>query len=141
MFSHILNNPQMKITKETNYVKAGVNVQDGDTVKLLSEGEWKEITTPDGKKKVLQFDMELANGDIKTYTMNNTTMDNLTTAYGDDSIKWNKPLRANIMKQFAFGKQSYVLILTPLDWKGSDSPDIPVVEENQSYEEEADNIK
>ena len=120
----------MLIQKPTNFVKAGVNIKSGDIVRLLTEGEWKEIKSPDNKtKKVLQFEMSLPSKEIKTYTMNNTTIDNLSVAYGEDSKNWmNKDLRANVVKQMAFGKPTNVLILTPPEWTDV----VPPVAENES---------
>jgi hypothetical protein len=109
----------MKVIPQSNFIKAKVNVQDGDTIKLINEGNYVDILdrTTGKKKKVLQFEVELEDGETKTYTMNNTTQINLTQEWGNDSKKWiGKPLRAWIVRQMAFGKLTNVLILTPESW-------------------------
>ena len=109
----------MRIDIPTNFVKAGINIKDGDIVKLLDEGKWDTMTGQDGKtKQVLKFEMKLADGETKTYTMNNTTIRNLTQEWGQDSKDWmRKELKVHLLAQMAFGKMIKVLILTPPDWK------------------------
>lgn len=130
----------MKIEIPTAFVKANENIKAGDVVKLKSEGEYKDIKTSDDKtKQVLQFDLELPGGEIKTYSMNVTTQKNLISAYGDDSKKWiDKELKAWIEKQLSFGKRINVLILTPKDltpkeWtqptdESPENDEIPIIE-------------
>lgn len=115
----------IKIIKPTNFVKTGVNIQHEDIIQLITEGAWTDIKTPDGKtKQVLQYDMQLADKTIKTYTMNNSTMDNLTHAYGDEDKEWiNKDLKAHIVKEKRFGKLMNVLYLTPPEWENNFPPD------------------
>jgi hypothetical protein len=117
----------MEIIIPSSFCKAGVNVKDGDIVDLITEGEWKEIKGVDGKtKKVLQFEMRLPNKEIKTYTMNNTTIRTLSESLGTDSREWmNIPLRATIIEMLAFGKKTDVLTLVPMD----QDVKIPVIEE------------
>lgn len=124
----------MKISIPSSYVRAGENIKDGDIVKLLDEGEYKDIKGTDGKiKKVLQFQLELPNGEIKTYTMNITTQRELISAFGDDSKNWiGKPLKANIVKQVSFGKMTNVLILVPAGELSVKDKDIPVIEEDEN---------
>jgi hypothetical protein len=110
----------MIIKPTSNFIKAGVNVQNGDIVKLLDEGTYVDMVdkTTSKKKKVLQFEVELIDGDKKTYTMNNTTQVNLTQEFGNDSKEWvGKLLRAFIVNQMAFGKLTKVLILAPESWE------------------------
>lgn len=122
----------MRIELPTQFVKAGVNIHSGDIVQLLDEGKWDTMTGQDGQqKKVLKFEAKLANGEIKTYTMNNTTVKNLTWEWGDDSKNWmKKDLKAHIVSQMAFGKMTKVLILAPPHWEH------PTVEENQSSDKD-----
>lgn len=134
----------MKIEIETSFVKAGVNVNQGDIIKLLDEGEYKIIKVGENQeaKKVLQFQAQLPDGQVKTYTMNVTTQKNLIQEWSKDSKTWmNKPLKVWVVSQMSFGKMIKVLILTPEDWKEpvreeevtitQEEPkdDIPVVEE------------
>ncbi len=115
----------MEINKPTNYIKANVNIRQGDEIELLDEGKWEEM--PDGKggnKQVLKFQAVLPNGEIKGYTMNNTTIDNLTFAYKKDSKNWKrKPLKVWIDRRQSFGKWVDVLILTPPEWPTFEIPE------------------
>lgn len=123
----------MKITIESDYIKAGVNVKEGDILTLLDEGKYKSINTKEGPKKVLQFSVELSNGETKIYTMNTTTQKNLIEEWGDDSNDWQgKELRAWIVRQLSFGKMISVLILSPKSWTApnkEESDEIPIVED------------
>ena len=129
----------VKIFKPSIYVKAGVNVQNGDKVRLLTEGKLDKMSSPDGKvKDVWRFDLQLSDGDTKSYTMNNTTIDNLTTEWGDDSSNWvGKDLKVWVVKQLAFGKMTNVLILSPYEWKSPSlneqegEEEIPIIEEEK----------
>jgi hypothetical protein len=93
-------------------------VHQGDEIELLDEGKWDDMQSADGSsKKVLKFQAVLPNGEIKGYSMNNTTIDNMTFAYGKDSKNWKrKPLKVWIDRRQSFGKWVDVLILTPTDW-------------------------
>ena len=121
----------MKIEIESSFIKAGVNIQDGEIVQLLDEGEYKTIKGSDGKsKEVLQFQLQLSSGEVKTYTMNITTQREMISAFGDDSKEWiGKKLKANIVKQLAFGKMTNVLVLTPAGTLPMEEEEMPVVEE------------
>ncbi len=130
----------MEINIPTSFIKAGENVKQGDVIKLLTEGEYKDITGQDGKiKKVLQFSVELEDGEEKTYTMNTTTQKNLISEWGKDSKNWiGKDLKVWLLRQMSFGKLISVLILTPAHW---DSPeitkevDIPIINEEESWKQ------
>lgn len=121
----------MEIIIPSSFVKAGVNIKDGDVVQLITEGEWKEIKGVDGKsKKVLQFEMMLPNREVKTYTMNNTTIRQMSDSLGTDSKAWVKvPLRANIVKIQAFGKLTDLLTLSPAgEEEEQTEEEIPVID-------------
>ena len=127
----------MEIIIPSSFVKAGINVKDGDVVELLTEGEWKEIKGMDGKpKKVLQFEMKLANREVRTYTMNNTTMKGLVEELGSNSKKWVKvPLRANVVKIQAFGKLTDLLTLSAKEKTAQEEEEaIPVLEEEEEID-------
>jgi len=115
----------MKIDIPSDFVKAGQNIKQGDLVQLLDEGKWRDFTGADGKtRKVLNFQMQLENGDVKGYTMNKTTMRILTGEYGDDTKKWmQRDLKAHVVTQMAFGKMISVLILTPPYWTTTEKPE------------------
>ena len=115
----------MEITIPSDFVKAGQNIFQDDIVVLQNEGEWGTMTdSKSGKeKKILRFDMKLANDEIKTYTMNKTTMANMIGEYGKNSNDWmKKDLKAHVLTQMAFGKPTKVLILTPPHWLTAEKP-------------------
>lgn len=130
----------MKVRLESNFVKANVNVKDGDIISLLDEGKY--VVTKFGK--ALNFTAKLSDGEEKTYTANGTTQKNLTNEYGDDTKNWmNKNLKVWVVRQVVKGKMTNVLYLTPEHWTEPvrDSEviddhevtvvdDIPVVEDN-----------
>ena len=126
----------MKIVIKSTYVKANEDVKAGDIVKLLDEGNYKNVEIQGKRKEVLQFQLELPNGEAKTYSMNVTTQKNLIEEWGDDSRIWvEKPLKVWIEKQLSFGKRINVLILTPEDWtnptKEETGEEIPTVEDEE----------
>ena len=131
----------MKAKIYSSYVKANENIFNGDIVRIANEGEYGTIKTKEGsKKEVMKFDLELANGEIKEYTMNNMTTKNLVKAYGDETRNWvNKPLKAWIVQQLAFGDMMDILILAPKDWKKAtegSSEEIPTIEDGEDLPDE-----
>ena len=132
----VSNENTLEINKPSNFVKADVNVKHGDTLELLTEGYWDKMTGADGKtKEVLKFDAKLPNGEVKIYSMNNSTIDNMTAAYGKNSKNWmNKPLKVWIEMEMSFGKRKPVLRLTPIDWTASmmDGAAVPTIDEDES---------
>ena len=109
----------MQIDIPSDFVKAKQNIYQDDIVQLQDEGEWGTITdSRSGKdKKILRFQMKLASGEIKTYTMNKTTMKIIRKEYSTDSKEWvGKDLKAHVVTQMAFGKMTPVLVLTPPHW-------------------------
>ena len=123
----------MKIEIPSDFIKTGINIHHGERVVLLDEGEYREIKGSDGKKKkVLQFQLQLSNGEVKIYTMNITTQRGLILAFGEDSKNWiDKVLEVNILKQLAFGKMIDVLVLLPTtgEKKMPETEEISVVDE------------
>ena len=134
----------MEIEYPSDYVKVNKNIKNGDIVKLLDEGKYETKEIGGERKKLLKFDMELADGSGKIYTMNKTTQQNLIEAWGQDSKEWiGKELKAWVKQQMSFGKEIDVLILTPKDWEKStmegqgpivgEEKEVQVEEGDQSY--------
>ncbi|KKK70356.1 hypothetical protein LCGC14_2924790 [marine sediment metagenome] len=74
----------MRVIIPSNYVKAGQNIKQNDKVTLVDEGTWGVMQNADGKeKKVLQFKMKIVTGELKQYTMNNSTMRIMIDVFGD----------------------------------------------------------
>ncbi len=117
----------MKIKLESKYLKAGVNIKDGDIITLLDEGKYEMKTGQYGTKKVLSFNVLLADGSEKIYSANTTTQKNLIKAWGDDTSDWvNKRIRAWIVKQVIAGEMKDILVFTP---EGANSAQEEVKEE------------
>ena len=107
----------MEINIPSTFVKLGDNIKADDIVTLLDEGEYKVIKTKEGDKDTLQFQMKLADGAEKTYTMNVTTQKNVIAEWGKDSKEWvGKELKVWVIKQLSFGRTTDAMILTPVDW-------------------------
>lgn len=133
----------MKAKIYSSYVKANQNIFNGDIVRIVNEGKYAELKTNDGKsKEVMKFDLELKDGEIKEYTMNNTTAKNLVKAYSEETKKWvNKELKAWIVSQMSFGEMIDVLILAPKDWKKPtegtrEEDEIPTIEDGEDLPDE-----
>jgi len=134
----------MKAKIYSNFVKANENIFNGDLVKIVNEGNYSTIKTKDGnKKEVMKFDLELANGEVKEYTMNNMTTRNMVKAFGDETKNWiDKPLKTWIIQQLAFGEMIDVLILTPKSWKKATegtTEEIPTIEDGEDLPDVVDN--
>jgi len=106
----------MEIIIPSKYVKAGENIQKGDIVKIKNEGEYK----PGKFGPQLQFNLELPNGNIKTYTPNTQTLVNLKKEFGSDSRNYiDQPLKAWVFEQVKDGEVKLQLILTPREWNSA----------------------
>lgn len=126
-----------KITIESPFLKAGVNIKKGDIIKILDEGHQKPMVGFDGKtKNVWEFTVELPNGETKIYTMNVSTQKLLIEEYGDDTKEWvDKPLEVSIERKPINGQVRSIIYLIPPD--GIKTKDIPVIEEDGEYQDEA----
>ena len=128
----------MKVKIESNYLKGNVNCKEGDIIKILNEGKYTNIKSPDGTtKKVLQFNVEQENGDNKILTINVASQKILMEKLGDDTTNWiDVPLKISLVQVMAFGKLSYSIILNPdepeekpVKVKKVKDEEIPIVEE------------
>jgi len=120
----------MKIIIQSKYIKAGENIQKGDIVKIKDEGKY--VSGKFGPQ--LEFQLELPDGSVKTYTPNTQTQVNLKQEFGDDSKNWiDKPLKAWVFEQIKKGEKKLQLILTPEDWE-------EVVKEKINLDKEAEGV-
>ena len=103
----------MKVIIQSKYIKPGENINKGDIVKIKDEGKYR-----DGKfGPQLEFQLELPDGSVKSYTPNTQTQINLKQAFGDDSKEWiDQPLKAWVYEQIKKGEVKMQLILTPEEW-------------------------
>lgn len=104
----------MEIIIQSKYIKPGENIHNGDIVKIKDEGKYNQ-----GKYgPQLEFNLELPNGEIKTYTPNTQTQINLKQEFGGDSKLWiNQPLKAWVFEVPKRGDMKMQLILTPESWE------------------------
>lgn len=103
----------MEIIIQSKFIKAGENINKGDIVKIKDEGKYR-----DGKYgPQLEFQLELPDGSVKSYTPNTQTQINLKEEFGSDSKEWiDKELKAWVYEQIKSGEVKMQLILTPVDW-------------------------
>jgi len=99
----------MDMTPESKFLKAGINIKDGDIIKFLDEGE--EVDGQWGKK--VQIKVETPNGEEKILTLNNSSRGNMVSYYGSSSDGWiGKEARINVVKMMVRGKMINVITLT-----------------------------
>ena len=103
----------MEIIIQSKFIKAGENIHKGDLVKIKDEGKYR-----DGKYgPQLEFQLELPDGQVKSYTPNTQTQINLKQAFGSNSKDWiGKELKAWVWEEVKKGEVKMQLILTPSDW-------------------------
>lgn len=83
-----------------NYLKKGVDFKDGDLVKIMNEG--KEVPGEYGMQNMFMVKAEEKEGNV---SFNQTTLNGLIDAYGDDSSNWiNRMVKAHAIKQNVAGK-------------------------------------
>ncbi len=129
MLTHITNN-SMKIIPKSTYVKAGIDVNDGDWITILSEGKY-EPSPSDPTKEILNMKVELPDGQKKLMTINNTSQREIIQEWGDESKNWiGKRCKVEIVVQQVFDKRKGVCYLHPQK-EAEDIKDneIPVEEE------------
>lgn len=101
----------MKYTRKTtvgNYAKKGIDIKQDDIVLIASEGQ--EVDGNFGKQDV--FLLKLATGEEKNVNLNQTSINNLIDAYGDDSKNWiGKEAKVWLIPQMVSGKMAKVLYL------------------------------
>ena len=102
----------MHIKSPSEFVVAGVDVKDGDLIKLLNEGEYRLL--PDKSREVLTFKVEIPNKETKSLSLNATSQTRLLTSWGDDSSKWvGKRCSVEVVKQNVKGQMKNVIYLYP----------------------------
>ena len=77
----------MKYTKKVSvgaFAEKGKDIKDGDIVTIASEG--KQIEGKFGMQDV--FLLKLTNGEEKNFSLNQTSINNIIDAFGEDSVSW-----------------------------------------------------
>jgi hypothetical protein len=128
---------QKKVSVQGEWVKVGEDIKDGDIITIANEG--KVITGDFGDRPV--FKVATKNGE-KNLSFNQTTMNNLIDAYGEESNEWQgEKIKVWIMRQSVGGKPKNVVFLTAPEWLLGDDGfynpkgDIPVIEEEVKTDE------
>lgn len=103
---------QKVVRASGEYAKINQDIKDGDTIKILDEGQ---IVTGDyGDRHV--FKVNTKNGE-KNLTMNQTSLNNLIDALGDDTSKWiGQDIKAWVIRQSVSGQLKNICYLTAKDW-------------------------
>lgn len=101
-----------KYTKKVSvgaYAKKGEDYKDGDIVVIANEGQQVDGTF--GVQDV--FLVKLPNGEEKNMTFNQTSINNMIDAYGEDSLAWvGKQAKVWLILQSVSGKMLKVTYLT-----------------------------
>ncbi len=127
----------VKINIPSRYVRPGENIQKGDIVKIVAEGEYK-----DGKwGPYFTTQLQIADGSVKEYNPSVQTQVNLKQEYGEDSKSWmNKELKAWVFESIVGGETRTQLVLTPKDWtKPVQDKELPTINESIDVDD-VDNI-
>ena len=120
----------MKVSKvisvKGEYAKVVVDIKDGDSIRILdagqtTEGEYGERQT---------FRIETSNGE-KNMSFNQTSLNNLIDAYGDETEEWiGKNAQVFVVKQMVSGTLRNVAYLAAQGWEmGDDGRFFKVVNE------------
>ncbi len=92
-----------------NFAKKGEDIRQDDIVVIANEG--KEVDGTFGKQDV--FLIKIENGQEKNVTLNQTSINNLIDAYGDDSKNWiGKNAKVWLIRTMVSGKMRDVLYLS-----------------------------
>lgn len=136
-----------KITTQYDWAKAKEDIHTGSIVGILDAGE--VVPGDFGDRHVFTISTENGN---KSVAFNQTTMNYLIDAFGDETTKWiNKSIKVWIERSNIGGKMRNVIYLTHPDWVETedgfappgkvpkiDDEDIPVIEEEPIPDKDID---
>lgn len=119
-----------------SFLKKGQDIKDGDLVEIANEG--KEVQGEYGTQNI--FLVKLDSGQEGNVSFNQTSINGLIDAFGEDSLKWiGKKVKAIKIKQNVAGKFIDVWYFSHPDAeltengfvlsKDTDKDEIPVVED------------
>jgi len=104
-----------------NFLKAE-DCEGKEVFEMMNNGDMEEITTPEGKQKVLlNFDVKIISGSknltpgkIKTFSPNKSNGNLLVKSWGDDTDKWiGKRFQVEIGKVNVFGVMKKSIMVVP----------------------------
>jgi len=91
------------------FAKKGEDIRDGDIITIANEG--KQVEGQFGTQDV--FLVKLTNGEEKNINVNQTSINGLVDAFGEDSISWvGKQVKVWLIKQNVAGKFTNVLYIS-----------------------------
>ena len=101
-----------KVSIKVDFAVKGVEIKDGDIIQLLDEGRTEPGTF--GPQHV--FKVKLAGGTEKDFSVNQTSLNNLIDAFGDEASEWiDKDVRVWAILQSVSGKMKKVYYLSHKD--------------------------
>lgn len=125
---------QKKITIQGDWVKVKEDIINGDIIKIIDEGQL--LPGDYGERHVFKV-LTNENGE-KMLTFNQTSMNYLIDAYGEETGEWKgKNVKVWLVKSNVGGKMKDIVYLTAPDWvEGTDGfypptekEEIPIIEE------------
>lgn len=110
----------MKVQKilraQGDYAKKGVDIQDGDSLTILDEGQ---VVTGDYGDRMV-FKVETQNGP-KNLSFNQKSMNNLIDSLGDDTVAWiGKKVKVWMVRALVSGKFQQIVYLADPSWMMAD---------------------
>lgn len=104
---------QKKVSVGGEWAKKGVDIMNGDVVRILNSGT--VVTGDYGDRSV--FQIRTKNGE-KNQTFNQTSMNACIDAFGDETENWvGKDAKVTIVKQNVSGKFIDVVYLAHPEWE------------------------
>jgi len=86
------------LRKTGNFLRPD-DVKDNDVLEILGPGEWVSAKDSGLSKDVFRMPVKLPDGTEKLWTVNTTTIRNLTQAYGDETEAWvGKKVRVEVKR-------------------------------------------
>jgi len=117
-----------------SFLKKGEDIKEGDIVEIANEGE--QIEGEYGTQNI--FSLKLQNGNEGNVSFNQTTINGLIDAYGEDAEKWiGKKVKVLKVKQNVSGKFIDVYYFAHPDAEFTESgivlggEDTPIIDEGE----------
>ena len=103
----------MKVEIISEYVIAGQDVNTGDLIEILNEGEITKGDDKIGPKMVIK--VKIPKGIDKKLTLNETSKKEIIEKYGDESTAWiGKQLKVKIAEMNVAGQFKKVIYVAPV---------------------------
>jgi hypothetical protein len=100
------------ISDMSTFVIPNEDVKDGDTITFSDGGQ---LHTYEDGRVVIQFQVTVPSGKIKTLSLNRTSANNVAEAYGSDTTEWQgKDALISVVKMNVRGQLKNVIYLYPV---------------------------